>query len=49
MPENAPVQTGFFPDETAGEGAWEKLDGALDAIYERYGPEAVKMGSNIED
>ena len=49
VPENAPVQTGFFPDETAGEGAWEKLDGALDAIYERYGPEAVKMGSNVKD
>jgi len=47
--ENTPVQTGLFSDETTGEGAWEKLDGALDAIYEKYGPEAVKMGSNIKD
>ena len=49
VPEDTPMQMGLFSEDQDEEGAWEKLDQALDAIYEKYGPDMVKMGSNIEN
>ncbi|VEN72954.1 DNA polymerase IV [Candidatus Desulfarcum epimagneticum] len=45
--ENAPVQMELFPAGRDERRAWEKLDRAVDAIYEKHGREVVKMASNL--
>ncbi|MDD3992639.1 MAG: DNA polymerase IV [Desulfobacterales bacterium] len=42
VPANRPVQTALFPTGRGADGAWEKVERALDAIEARFGPRAVR-------
>jgi DNA polymerase-4 len=47
--QNAPSQLTLFARETRRDGSWREVEKAMDSITEKFGHEAIKRGSLIED
>ena len=49
VPASQPVQADLFSGARRADAVWEKVDRAMDAIADRFGPGAVRRASQKED
>jgi DNA polymerase-4 len=47
--QGVPTQMSLFDQETRRDQSWRKVENAMDSITEKFGREAIKRGSLIED
>ena len=47
--ENPPAQLSLFAGKGRRDGSWRKIEKAMDSITEKFGHEAIKRGSLIDD
>jgi DNA polymerase-4 len=47
--QSAPAQLSLFAGESRRDGSWREVEKAMDSITEKFGHEAIKRGSLIDD